>query len=128
MVESNGNNKASDPREPAAPSVDKAMAVSPSAEARSHSPIEAAHSVNEDGFSTKPDLSTFIDTRLSAGTTNLYAEAIEEIEKYLFTRILVETNGNQSRAAEILGITRGKVRDRIAYFKIQLERSITIQS
>ncbi len=46
---------------------------------------------------------------------------MEEIERYLFARTLQATGGNQSKAAEMLGITRGKVRDRIAYFGIQLD-------
>ena len=83
---------------------------------------------SEDAAHPKPELATFIDARLLAGTTNLYAETIEEIERYLFTRTLIETNGNQSKAAEILGITRGKVRDRIAHFGIHLDRAITLQS
>jgi two-component system nitrogen regulation response regulator GlnG len=51
---------------------------------------------------------------------------MRELERYLFTRVLETTGGNQSRAAEILGITRGKVRDRIAAFNIQLDRTVTV--
>lgn len=75
-----------------------------------------------------PDIGSFVDERLLAGSTDLYNETIEEVERYLFARTLSETHGNQSKAADILGITRGKVRDRIAYFGIQLERAVTIQS
>jgi two-component system nitrogen regulation response regulator GlnG len=75
-----------------------------------------------------PDIGSFVDERLLAGSTDLYNETIEEVERYLFARMLSETHGNQSKAADILGITRGKVRDRIAYFGIQLERAVTIQS
>ena len=69
----------------------------------------------------------FIESRLS-NSTDLYAEAMRELERYLFTRVLETTGGNQSRAAEILGITRGKVRDRIAAFNIQLDRTVTVGS
>ena len=48
------------------------------------------------------------------------------MERFLFTRVLQATDGNQSRAAEILGITRGKIRDRIAAFNIQLDKNVTI--
>lgn len=44
------------------------------------------------------------------GLTDLYAETLKMMERYLLTRVLSETQGNQSRAAEILGITRGKIR------------------
>jgi two-component system nitrogen regulation response regulator GlnG len=68
-----------------------------------------------------------VERRLRSGTTDLYAEAVEVMERYLFTRVLKETAGNQSRAAEILGITRGKVRDRIAAFNISVDTSVSIE-
>lgn len=73
------------------------------------------------------DLPGFVDSRLSRGTTDLYAEALEMMERYIFTRVLQETNGVQTKAAEILGITRGKIRDRIAAFNIQLDKSVSIE-
>ncbi len=82
----------------------------------------------EEASRIAPDIGSFIDGRLLAGSTDLYNETIEEVERYLFARTLGDTHGNQSKAADILGITRGKVRDRIAYFGIQLERAVTIQS
>lgn len=75
----------------------------------------------------QPSIVEFIESRL-ATSTDLYAEAMRELERYLFTRVLETTGGNQSRAAEILGITRGKVRDRIAAFNIQLDRTVTVGS
>ncbi len=58
-------------------------------------------------------LADFIEERIRSQSTNLYAEAIEELERYLFRRVLEVSGGNQSKAAGVLGITRGKVRDRI---------------
>lgn len=81
--------------------------------------------VSEDSHS--PDLGSFIGQRLDCKSTNLYAEALEWMERQLFIRVLQETGGNQSRAAEILGITRGKVRDRIATFKILLDKTISVE-
>ena len=72
------------------------------------------------------DLRSFIESRLTQGTSDLYAESLEMLERYLFTRVLQATAGNQSKAAEILGITRGKVRDRIAAFNISVERNVTL--
>ncbi|WP_437206925.1 sigma-54-dependent transcriptional regulator [Planctomicrobium sp. SH664] len=72
------------------------------------------------------NLKDFIEARLAAGTTNLYAEAVEMMERFLFTRVLQATGGNQTRTAETLGITRGKVRDRIASFNISLGKNVTI--
>jgi two-component system nitrogen regulation response regulator GlnG len=39
--------------------------------------------------------------------------------------VLQETEGNQSKAAEILGITRGKVRDRIQSFGINVDTTVS---
>lgn len=75
--------------------------------------------------STGQSIVEFIESRLHT-SSDLYAEAMRELERYLFTRVLETTGGNQSRAAEILGITRGKVRDRIAAFNIQLDRTVTV--
>ena len=71
-------------------------------------------------------LFNFVDEKLATGTTNLYAEALEQMERRLFSKILEITAGNQSKTAQILGITRGKVRDRIAAYGIQLERTVTL--
>ncbi len=67
----------------------------------------------------------YVESRMQEGTTNLYAEVLEHMERRLFTQVLEATGGNQSKAAEILGITRGKVRDRIATFGIQVEKTVS---
>jgi two-component system nitrogen regulation response regulator GlnG len=72
------------------------------------------------------DIKRFIEERLAAGSTNLYAETLAHMERYLVTRVLQSSSGNQSKAAALLGITRGKVRDRIAAFGITLGNSISI--
>lgn len=71
-------------------------------------------------------INQFIEQRLREGSKDLYAEALEQMERRLFTKVLEHTAGNQSKAAEILGITRGKVRDRIASFDIQLDRTVLV--
>jgi two-component system nitrogen regulation response regulator GlnG len=73
------------------------------------------------------DLRGFIEQRLQCGSTNLYAEVVEMVERYLLTRVLQETGGNQKQAAEMLGITRGKVRDRIAAFEISVDKNVAIR-
>ena len=70
------------------------------------------------------DIRPFVEQRLNAKSTNLSTEVIEHVEYYLYTRVLEETNGNQSQAAEILGVTRGKIRDRIKSFNISIERRV----
>ncbi|MCA8987513.1 MAG: sigma-54-dependent Fis family transcriptional regulator [Planctomycetaceae bacterium] len=71
-------------------------------------------------------LLSFIEQRLDEDSKDLYAETLEEMEKLLITRVLQYTNGNQSRASEILGITRGKIRDRIATFGIRVDKNISV--
>jgi len=86
-------------------------------------PVEqSSKSVEDNEFS----LDQFIEERLLAGSTQLYDEVLEQVERRLFARVLEETRGNQSRTAEILGITRGKVRDRIATFGIHMDRTISV--
>lgn len=72
------------------------------------------------------ELARFVAQRIEHGTTDLYAECLEMMERFLFTRVLQETQGNQSRAADLLGITRGKVRDRIAAFGIIVDKEVHI--
>jgi len=88
-------------------------------------PDEASSSLTnqtDNGFS----LTQFIEQRIAEGSANLYEETIFQVERRLFARVLEATGGNQSKTAEILGITRGKVRDRIAAFEIQLDRKILV--
>ncbi len=99
---------------PFVPAPTDSAVVAPQPEVRDASPSDACNVVE------------FVERQLKASSTNLYAEVLELVERYLLSRVLQETDGNQSRAAEILGITRGKVRDRIAAFKIQLERTVSV--
>ncbi|REJ86605.1 MAG: sigma-54-dependent Fis family transcriptional regulator [Planctomycetota bacterium] len=72
------------------------------------------------------DLKPLVEARLRDGSTDLYAETLEVMERYLLTRVLQQTGGNQTQTAEILGITRGKVRDRIGAFGISLDKNVSI--
>jgi two-component system nitrogen regulation response regulator GlnG len=67
----------------------------------------------------------FIQERLQAGTQELYAEALERMERQLLTAVLRHTSGNQLQAAKILGITRGSLRTKIRALGISIERAIT---
>ena len=87
----------------------------------------AAEEVQSEEGLPAANLKDFIEARLSSEATCLYAETLEMMERYLLTRVLQETKGNQKRAADILGITRGKVRDRIAAFDINLDTSVGIR-
>jgi nitrogen regulation protein NR(I) len=95
------------------------------AEALGKSPrTNATASPGDDGGPA--DLHAFIEARLRENTSDLYAEALEFMERMLITRVLQETGGNQSKAAGVLGITRGKIRDRIAAFDISVDKSVSV--
>jgi nitrogen regulation protein NR(I) len=68
------------------------------------------------------DLTGFVEGRLQAGTTGLYAEYQALTERLLFTQVLRHTGGNQSQAAKLLGITRGTLRARLAALGVPVER------
>ncbi|QEG40484.1 sigma-54-dependent transcriptional regulator [Roseimaritima ulvae] len=73
-------------------------------------------------------LPELVDRRLREKSTNIYAEALQYMEQYVLVKVLQQTGGNQSQAAEILGITRGKLRDRISTYKIELDSEVSIKS
>ncbi len=50
---------------------------------------------------------------------DLYQLVMGEVEKPLFKAVLTYTNGNQSEAAEILGINRGTLRKKLKTYKLQ---------
>mgnify|MGYP002738237400 CR=1 FL=1 len=50
--------------------------------------------------------------------SNLYRLVINEVERPLFEKVLDYTDGNQSKASEILGITRSTLKKRLDYFDI----------
>lgn len=113
---------------PASSAVSVPVAVAEPVETSIRQAAPVPHSVPE-STETAPgvQIQNFVEERLQEGTTNLYAEAIEVMERYLFTRVLQATGGNQTKTSEILGITRGKVRDRIAAFNITLGKKVTIE-
>jgi nitrogen regulation protein NR(I) len=66
------------------------------------------------------DLAAFLDDRIASGSENVYQESLQFMERYLLTRVLRETQGNQSKAALRLGITRGSLRNKMRELGIQV--------
>ena len=58
--------------------------------------------------------------RLAAGSENIYAESLNYLDRYIVTRILQTTGGNQSKAAKLLGITRGSLRNKVQALEIKI--------
>jgi two-component system nitrogen regulation response regulator GlnG len=69
-------------------------------------------------------LEEFIDAQIRAGARDLYARALERVERALLTRVLRHTHGNQLQAARILGITRGSLRTKVRDLGIRIDRTI----
>ncbi len=74
--------------------------------------------------SAESDLRPFLERRIAAGTEELYAEALERMERYVITRVLEETEGNQSQASRMLGITRGSLRNKIRSLGIRINQVV----
>jgi two-component system nitrogen regulation response regulator GlnG len=70
------------------------------------------------------DWEHFVAGRITAQSENLYAEALERMEREILVRVLKHTEGNQLQAARILGITRGSLRNKIRSLGISIARSI----
>jgi DNA-binding NtrC family response regulator len=70
------------------------------------------------------EFEAFLREREQARSLNLYAEALEWMERILITRVLNRTEGNQSKAAEILGITRGSLRHKIRALGLSIEHVV----
>ena len=78
------------------------------------------------GNSPARDLQAFVERRLQADSTNLYAESLEMMERHLLSTIMQSTQGNLSKAATILGITRGSVRNKLKMLGISIGRQIQL--
>ena len=69
----------------------------------------------------------FIAEQLHQGTDTLHADSVKYMESILLTHVLRYTNGNQSQAAAILGITRGCLRNKLRLYGIMINSSIAIR-
>lgn len=70
------------------------------------------------------DWDTFVTDRIADGTTDLYAESLARMEREILVRVLRHTDGNQLRAAKLLGITRGSLRTKIRTLGIGIGREV----
>jgi two-component system nitrogen regulation response regulator GlnG len=80
-----------------------------------------------DGDIAATDLKHFVDDRLEHESTDLYAEALEFMERYVVTRVLRVCDGNQSKAARMLGITRGCLRSKVRALKVSIDTRVQVE-
>ena len=70
----------------------------------------------------------FVQSRIDAGSNDIYAESLATMEEALIRKILMHASGNQSKAAELLGVTRGTLRTKIRSLNIVIEHVVTSDS
>jgi DNA-binding NtrC family response regulator len=87
--------------------------------------VPSGDSASASGNGLPSDLSSLLSSRLAADSENLYAEALEFMERYVVTRVLQTTGGNQSKAAKILGITRGSLRNKTHALGIKIGQVVS---
>jgi two-component system nitrogen regulation response regulator GlnG len=73
------------------------------------------------------NLASLLDQALRRPSGHIYAEALQEMEKYVLTRVLRHTHGVQSQAARMLGITRTSLRRKLHAHGIALDPSISLK-
>jgi DNA-binding NtrC family response regulator len=69
----------------------------------------------------------YVQGQIRGNTCSLYADCVRHMEAMLLTDVLRHTNGNQSRAAAFLGITRGCLRSKLRLHGIMISSSVTIR-
>ena len=72
-----------------------------------------------------PDFIAYLQDLDAQQSDDMYAAALEWMERRLLTHVLLSTGGNQSKAAERLGITRGSLRNKIRSLRISIEQIVT---
>ncbi len=71
------------------------------------------------------DWPRLVRERIAADSTEIYAEAVQEMERQVLREILAHTAGNQAQAARLLGITRTSLRKKIHTLGINIGRVVT---
>jgi two-component system nitrogen regulation response regulator GlnG len=71
------------------------------------------------------EIEKFVEQLIVSKSEDVYAESVAMLESKVIRRILVETGGNQSKAAKILGITRGSLRTKIRTHGIAIEQVVS---
>jgi DNA-binding NtrC family response regulator len=92
--------------------------------------IDELHVSSNDGaICIQPDsIESFVQSRINDQSNDIYAETLALMERKLITKILTVTHGNQSKAADLLGITRGSLRNKIRTLGIVIEQVVATQA
>ncbi|MHB8865382.1 MAG: sigma 54-interacting transcriptional regulator [Pirellulaceae bacterium] len=70
-------------------------------------------------------LAEFVKTAIAQGETDVYRRALEHFDRLLISSALQHTNGQQNRAAEMLGISRATLRAKLRHMQLTVEKVLT---
>jgi two-component system nitrogen regulation response regulator GlnG len=68
------------------------------------------------------DVAGFIESRLAGPGGHVHEEVIQAVERLLFARVLRHVQGHQTRASELLGLSRATLRHKLRTLGIAVER------
>jgi two-component system nitrogen regulation response regulator GlnG len=69
-------------------------------------------------------LESLVDSLVQGGRGNLYDEAVSALEQVLLPRVLQETQYHQGKAAEMLGISRNTLREKLRSLGLGVGRTV----
>lgn len=90
--------------------------------AMAEDPVVATSGDVGDSAKFATDWAAFTQMRIDSGTDDLHSDAIEEMERKLFARVLGHTSGNQAQAARLLGITRASLRKKLRQYGMSAQQ------
>lgn len=70
------------------------------------------------------NLSKSVENAIASGETDVYRGAREQFDRLLVWRAMEQANGNQNRAAEILGLSRVTLRARLRAMQLSVEKTL----
>lgn len=68
--------------------------------------------------SARDSITYFLAQLEGASCTDLHHLVMSQVEEPLLRAVMEETGGNQSRAAAMLGLSRGTLRTKLRYYKL----------
>ncbi|MBE9568577.1 MAG: DNA-binding transcriptional regulator Fis [Proteobacteria bacterium] len=79
---------------------------------------QPAEEISQLSHAVKHSIRRYLYELDGAHPNNMYELVLKQIEQPLFEAILEHTKGNQSRAAELLGLNRGTLRKKLRSYNL----------
>lgn len=96
--------------------LDATPSTEASATAKAQSPFIVAHKNQPLHDSVRQALESYFQQLKGTAPTNLYEMVLAEVEVPLLEAVMEYTKGNQSRAAILLGLSRGTLRKKLKIY------------